>query len=127
MMFTMRDRTRQAIKGITIVQLKSETAFKGLLCIDLTGMTDDTDVISDSVVEVTACGFHVTSVLVDSLVDEAVDHVIFSVGACVVVVEFVKCGVVELAVVDDTIEFIFGAVVVAFVAVVVSIRLQRGS
>jgi len=90
-------------------------------------MTDDTDVISDCVVEVTACVFHVTSVLVDSLVDEAVDHVIFSVGACVVVVEFVKCRVVELAVVDDTIEFVFGAVVVAFVAVVVSFRLQRGS
>ena len=53
---------------------------------------------------------------------------ISSVGACVVVVEFVKCRAVELAVVDeDNNDFIVGAVVVASVAVVLSFRLQRGS
>ena len=62
-------------------------AFKGLLCIDLTGTPDDTDVITDCVVHVTACVVHVTSVLVDSLVDEVVGHVISSVGAFVVGVE----------------------------------------
>jgi len=130
-MFTISETRRQAIKGITIVQLRSETAFKGLLCIDLTGMTDDTDVIRACVVQVTACVVHVTAALVDSvvdsLVDDAVDHVLFSVGACVVAVEFVKCRAVELAVVDGVNDCVVGAVVVVSVAVVVSFRLQRGS
>ena len=68
-----------------------------------------------------------TAVLVDSLVDDVVDQVLFSVGPCVVVVEFVKCRAVELAVVDDANDCVVGAVVVASVAVVVSFRLQRGS
>lgn len=125
-MFTIRDRRRQAIKGITIVQLRSETAFKGLLCIDLTGTTDDRDA-RNCVVHVTACVVHVTAVLVDSLVDDVADHVVFSVGACVVVVEFVTCRTVELVAVDDADDCVVGAVVLASVAVVVSFRLQRGS
>ena len=77
----------------------------------------------------TALVVHVTTVLADSLVDDVVDHlvVLFSVGACVVVVEFIKCRVVELVVVDDANDCVVGAVVVASVAVVVSFRLQRGS
>lgn len=101
-------------------------AFKGLICIDFTGTPDDTDVITDCLVHVTACVVHVAPVLVDSLVDE-VGHVISSVGACVVVVELVVCRAVELAVVDDTNDCIAGEVVVASVVVVVSFRLQRGS
>lgn len=125
-MFTIRDRRRQAIKGITTVQLRSETAFKGLLCIDLTGTTDDRDA-RNCVVHVTARVVHVTAVLVDSLVDDVADQAVFSVGACVVVVEFVTCRTVELVVVDDADDCVVEAVVVASVAVVVSFRLQRGS
>jgi len=76
---------------------------------------------------VTAFVVHVTTVLVDSLVDNVVDQVLFSVGTCAVVVEFVKCTAVELAVVDDANDCIVGAVVVASVVVVVNFRLQRGS
>ena len=78
----------------------------------------------------TARVVHVTAVLVGSLADDVVDHVVFSVGGvCVVVVEFVKCRTVELTVVDDADECVrlVGTVVVASVAVVVSFRLQRGS
>lgn len=75
----------------------------------------------------TACVVHVTVVLVDSLVDDVVDQAVFSVGACVVVVEFVTCRTVELVAVDDTDDCVVGAVVLASVAVVVSFRLQRGS
>lgn len=75
----------------------------------------------------TARVVHVTAVLVDSLVDDVVDHVVFSVGACVVVVEFVTCRTVELVAVDDADDCVVEAVVVASVAVVVSFRLQRGS
>ena len=75
----------------------------------------------------TARVVHVTAVLVDSLVDDVVDHVVFSVGACVVVVEFVTCRTVELVAVDDADDCVVGAVVLASVAVVVSFRLPRGS
>lgn len=75
----------------------------------------------------TARVVHVTAVLVDSLVDDVVDQGVFSVDACVVVVEFVTCRTVELAVVDDADDCVVGAVVFASVAVVVSSRLHRGS
>lgn len=75
----------------------------------------------------TARVVHVTAVLVDSLVDDVVDQAVFSVGACVVVVEFVTCRTVELVAVDDADDCVVGAVVLASVAVVVSFRLQRGS
>lgn len=101
-------------------------AFKGLLCIDITGTTDDRDV-RNCVVHVTARVVHVIAVLVGSLADDVVDHVVFSVGVCVAVVGFVKCRTVELVVVDDADECVVGAVVIASVAVVVSFRLQRGS
>lgn len=160
MMFTMRERRRQATKGIMIVQFTSETAeitkdcessveglslqfkiscatfglskvsllylpaFKGLLCLDLTGTPENADVVTDFEM---ASVVHVTALLVDSLVDDVVGDVISSVGAFVVVVELVMWKVVDFVVVDEIVDCIAGAVVAALVVVVVSFRLQRGS
>lgn len=45
---------------------------------------------------------------------------VFLVGVCVVVVEFVMCRIVELVVVDDVDDCFVGVVVFVFVVVVVS-------
>lgn len=63
-------------------------AFKGLLCLDLTGTPDPdlSEVTNDFEM---ASDVHVTTRFVDSLVDDVVGDMISSVGASVVVVEFV--------------------------------------
>lgn len=99
-------------------------AFKGLLCLDLTGTPESADVTTDFEM---AFVVHVTALLVDSLVDDVVGHVIFSVGACVVAVELVVWKAVDFEVVDEIVDCMVEAVVAAFVVVVISFRLQRGS
>ena len=61
-------------------------AFKGLLCLDLTGTPDLAEVTNDFEM---ASDVHVTTRFVDSLVDDVVGDIISSVGASVVVVAFV--------------------------------------
>lgn len=157
----MRERRRQAAKGIMIVQLRPETAeitkdckssvkglftlnknilnnvvhvvskssllylpaFKGFLCLDITGTPDSADVTDFEMASVV----HVTALLVDSLVDDVVGHVIFSVGACVVVVELVVWKAVDFVVVDKIVDCIIEAVVATLVAALESFRLHRGS
>ena len=120
----------ESVKFLPRVSLSKRSPYlpsiKELLCLELTGTPDIiadviTDVFTDF--EMASVG-RLTARLVDSLVAEVVDHVIFSVGACVVV-EFVERRAAELAVVEETVDCIVGAVVVAFV--VVSFWLQRGS
>lgn len=79
-MFTMIDSRRQAIKGIMIVQLSSETGFIGLLNSAFTGRPTT----SASVVVASSSAAFV--LVDDSLVLVVlVDNVTFSVGAFVMV------------------------------------------
>lgn len=128
-MFTMIDSRRQAIKGIMIVQLSSETGLMGLLSSAFTGRptTFESVVITGSSA---ASVCHAILLVDDSLVLVVlVDKVISSVSAFVVVELVVWRVEVELVVVDDMVDckVVVGKVVGGFVAVVVGFRLHRGS